>query len=96
MAQVFHGNIYQLKHGLDVMRPQEQMNTHTIGRAALIVDARIRDFDLERAARAGHQASVRGRETHVRVFGCIQVLRGAASHRRERVGTLVVAVCGTR
>jgi hypothetical protein len=70
------------------------MSDRTIGRAALVFDARVHNLDLKRAARARHQAGMRGRETHVRMVGRIQVLRGAASHRGEKVGAAIVADCG--
>ena len=72
------------------------MSNRTVGRAALVFDARVHNLDLKHAARARHQTGVRGREAHVRVIGRIQVLRGAASHRGEKVGAAIVADCGMR
>jgi hypothetical protein len=72
------------------------MSDHTIGRAALVFDARVHNLDFKRAARARHQAGMRGRETHVRIIGRIQVLRSAASHRGEKVGAAIVADCGMK
>ncbi len=65
----------------------------TISRAALIVNPRRHRLDRELTTGARQQTGVDGSETHVRVLGGIQVLRGAARHEAGHKRDAVIADC---
>jgi hypothetical protein len=65
----------------------------TIANAAMKVDSRRHRLDRELTAGARQQTGVDGGETHVRVLGGIQVLRGTARHAARHERGAVIANC---
>ncbi len=62
----------------------------TIAIAALIVNPRRHRLNRELTTSARQKTGVNGSETHVRVLGRIQVLRGAARHAaRHECGAVI-------
>ncbi len=71
--------------------PSYSQNARAIRRAGLIVNPRGHRLERKLAARIRQQTGVDGSETHVRVLGCKQVLRGAARHTARHECHAVIA-----
>jgi hypothetical protein len=70
--------------------PSNSQNARAIPRAGLIVNPRSHRLERKLAARIRQQTGVDGSQTHVRVLGRIQVLRGAARHAtRHECGAVI-------